>query len=122
MSTSISHRGSTRYIYYRCRSNAGGQPRCVGVNIGVFSLEQFVASVLADVDDPESEIPMSMREHWQKQDELERQKGVSQVIHRVVYTHSTGEVTIELKPEVSAEFSTNDAPIGSDQPDLGASN
>jgi site-specific DNA recombinase len=122
MSTSISHKGSTRYIYYRCRSNAGGQPRCVGVNIGVFSLEQFVASVLADVDDPESEIPMAMREHWQKQDERERQKEVSQVIHRVIYTHSTGEVTIELKPDVSPEFSSNDAPTGSDQPDLGALN
>ena len=53
------------------------------VPIPVFSLEQFVASVLANVDDPESEIPMAMREHWQKQDERERNKGVSQVIHRV---------------------------------------
>lgn len=65
---------------------------------------------------------MAMREHWQKQDERERQKGVSQIIHRVVYTHSTGEVTIELKPEVSAEFSSNEAPTGSNRPDIGASN
>ncbi len=56
MSTSISHRGPIRYIYYRCRSDSGGTPRCTGVNVGEYRLEQFVASVLADVDDPGSEL------------------------------------------------------------------
>jgi DNA invertase Pin-like site-specific DNA recombinase len=37
MSTSISHRGPVRYIYYRCRSDSGGKPRCPGVNVGVYT-------------------------------------------------------------------------------------
>jgi len=104
MSTSISHRGPIRYIYYRCRSDSGGTPRCAGVNIGVFRLEQFIASVLADVDDLESEIPIAMREQWDKLDERQRQKRLPQTIRRIVYTHSTGDVKIELNPEVVAEY------------------
>ena len=63
MSTSISHRGPVRYIYYRCRSDSGGKPRCPGVNVGAYWLEQFIASAIADVDDPKSEIPLVMREY-----------------------------------------------------------
>jgi hypothetical protein len=108
MSTSISHRGPIRYIYYRCRSDSGGTPRCTGVNVGVYRLEQFVASVLADVDDPGSELPIAMREHWDKLDERQRQKRLPQTIRRIVYTHSTGQVTIEINPEAVAEFEPNE--------------
>jgi site-specific DNA recombinase len=59
MSTNISHRGPVRYIYYRCRSDSGGKPRCPGVNVGAYWLEQFIASAIADVDDPKSEIPLT---------------------------------------------------------------
>jgi hypothetical protein len=104
MSTSVSYRGPVRYLYYRCRSNSGGQPRCSGVNIGVFRLEQLVASVLADIDDPSPDIPLAMREQWQNLHERERHKRLPQTIHRVIYSHSTGEITIEIKPEAIAEF------------------
>lgn len=108
MSTSMSHCGSIRYIYYRCRSNSGGQIRCTGVNIGVFKLEQFVSSVLADVDDPNSTIPIAIREQWHKLDVDQRQKRLPQTIRRIIYTHSTGEVTIEINAEeVIAENESN---------------
>ena len=108
MSTSISHRGPVRYIYYRCRSDSGGKPRCPGVNVGAYWLEQFVASILADVDDPNSEIPIAMRELWDKLAERQRQKRLPQTIRRIVYTHRTGEVTIEIEPEAVAEFEPNE--------------
>jgi site-specific DNA recombinase len=121
MSTSISHRGPKRYIYYRCRSDSGGTPRCTGVNIGVFRLEQLVASVLADVDDSKSELPIAMREQWDKLDERQRQKRLPQTIHRIVYTHCTGDVTIEINPEVIAEYDSNESKTEGENRDLGSS-
>ena len=97
MSTSLSHRGPRSYIYYRCGSDS------TGVNVGAYRLEQFVASVLAGVEHPESELPIEMREQWVKLDERQRQKRLPETIKRIVYTHSTGEVTIEINPEAIAE-------------------
>ena len=108
MSTSISHRGPVRYIYYRCRSDSGGKPRCPGVNVGAYWLEQFMASAIADIDDPKSAIPIAMREQWCQLDERQRQKRLPQTILRVIYTRSTGQVTIEIKPEAVAEFEPNE--------------
>lgn len=45
-----------------------------------------------------------MREQWCQLDERQRQKRLPQTILRVIYTHSTGQVTIEIKPEAVAEF------------------
>jgi site-specific DNA recombinase len=104
MSTSISHRGPVRYIYYRCRSDSDGMPRCTGVNVGAYRLEQFVASALADVEDPGSQLPIEMREQWGKLDERQRHKRLSETIKCIIYTHSTGQVTIEINPEAVAEF------------------
>ncbi len=108
MSTSISHRGSVRYIYYRCRSDRGGKPRCPGVNVEAYWLEQFISSAIADIDDPKSEIPIAMREQWCQLDERQRQKRLPQTILKVIYTHSTGQVAIEIKPEAVAEFEPNE--------------
>ncbi len=110
MSTSISHRGPIRYIYYRCRSDSGGKPRCPGVNVGAYWLEQFIASAIANIDDPKSEIPIAMREHWRQLDERQRQKRLPQTILRVVYTHSSDQVTIEINPDAVAEFEPNEHP------------
>ena len=115
------HRGSIRYLYYRCRSDSGGQPRYTGVNIGVFRLEQFVASVIADVDDLKSEIPIAVRQQWNKLDERERQRRLPQSIRRIVYTHSTGEVTIEINPDAVAKFATNEPKSDDENPVLGIS-
>ncbi|TWT80568.1 hypothetical protein CA13_20130 [Planctomycetes bacterium CA13] len=102
MSTSVSHRGPIRYLYYRCRAHAGGRPPCTGVNISVYELEQYVGSVLANVEDADSELPREFRKHWNQLDERQRQLGLAQVIHRVVYDHEPGEITIEMK-EIDVE-------------------
>ncbi len=108
MSTSISHRGPIRYIYYRCRSDSCGKPRGPGVNVGAYWLEQFIAGAIANIDDPKSEIPIGLREQWCQLDEHQRQKRLPQTILRVIYTHSTSQVTIEFKPEAVAEFEPNE--------------
>jgi hypothetical protein len=84
----------------------------------VYRLEQFIASAIADVDDPKSEIPLVMREYWVQLDERQRQKRLPQTIRRIVYTHSTGEVTIEINPEAIAEFASKEAQTGDGNPGL----
>ena len=121
MSTSISHRGTIRYIYYRCRSDSGGTSRCIGVNVGAYRLEQFVASALADVEDPGSDLPIELREQWVKLDERQRQKRLPKTIQRIVYIHSTGEATIEINPEAIAEFATNEVQSEDENPSIGIS-
>lgn len=74
MRTNISHRCPILYIYFRCRSDSSGAPRCTGVNVGAYRLEQIFVSALADVEDPGSELPIEMREQWGKLDERLRQK------------------------------------------------
>ncbi|WP_237607381.1 recombinase family protein [Roseimaritima sediminicola] len=96
MSTSVSQRGPVRYIYYRCRSTAGGRKPCSGVNVGAYELEQFVCDVLSDVDDTRSVIPMELRKHWNGLDELEQSTQLRDVIHRVVYSHAAGTISIVL--------------------------
>lgn len=108
MSTSVSHRGPIRYLYYRCRSHAGGRPPCTGVNIGVFELEQYVGSVLADVDDADSELPLELRNHFNQLDVRQRQLGLAQVIHRVVFDQETGEITITINEDGLAESFVSD--------------
>ncbi|XZE17423.1 recombinase family protein [Pirellulaceae bacterium SH449] len=122
MSTSISHHGPIRYIYYRCRSDSGGKPRCPGVNVGAYWLEQFIASAIVNRDDPKSEIPIAMREKWCQLNERQRQKRLPQTILRVVYTHSTGQVTIEIKPEAVAEFKPNETQTDDGNPGLETTN
>jgi site-specific DNA recombinase len=104
MTTSVSHRGTIRYISYRCRSNAGGRPPCPGAGIGQYNLERFVCDVLADVEDEESEIPLAFRKRWTDLDERLQQRRLPDVIERVVFNHDSGEVTIETIDELSEVF------------------
>jgi hypothetical protein len=65
----------------------------------VYELEQSVGSVLADVDDADSELPRELRKHWNQLDERQRQLGLSQVIDRVVFDRVTGEITITINED-----------------------
>lgn len=42
MTTSYSHHRNIRYLYYRCRSQAGGRPPCANVSVKRYDIEQFV--------------------------------------------------------------------------------
>ena len=104
MSTSVSQRGPVRYVYYRCRSTAGGRKPCPGVNVGAYELERFVCGVLADVDDAESVIPLELRRHWNGLDELEQSKALRGVLHRAAYSHAAGRIGIVVRDDWKAAF------------------
>jgi DNA invertase Pin-like site-specific DNA recombinase len=99
MSTSVSHRGPVRYVYYRCRSTAGGRKPCPGVNVGAYELERFVCGVLADVDDAESVIPLELRRRWNGLDELGQSRSLRGVIQRVVYSHAVRTISIVVRDD-----------------------
>jgi site-specific DNA recombinase len=97
MSTSVSHRGPIRYVYFRCRSHAGGRPPCPGVSISAFELEQFVCGMLVEAEDDQSEIIQELRNWWIGLGEMEQRAHLPKVIRRVLYHHQASELTIELK-------------------------
>lgn len=107
MSTSVSHRGPIRYIYYRCRSQAGGRPPCRGVNVAAYELERFVCGVLMDVDDAESEILRPVQEYWRQLDEREQQIELPKVVHGVIYRHEVGEIVVKLKDDLEEALATD---------------
>lgn len=92
MSTSVSQRGPIRYVYYRCRSTAGGRKPCPGVSVSVYEIERFLCGVPGDVDHAESVIPHEFRIYWGGLDELEQRGCLRRVIHRVTYDHAAGKI------------------------------
>lgn len=99
MSTSVSQRGSIRYPYYRCRSQSGGRPPCPGVNIGVFDLEQLICVLIADEDNPDSEIPLGLRIVWRKLDQRRQQACLAEVVQRVVYDQADESISLALRDD-----------------------
>src|SRR5690606_21744028 len=90
-----------RYVYYRCRSQAGGRPPCPGVNISVFELESCLSDVLADAANDRPEIPRELRQRWSQFAEFERWSQLPSVVQSVRYHCETGEITLELKDDLT---------------------
>lgn len=74
------------------------------MGIGQYSLERFICKVLADVEDEESEIPLTFKKQWRNLGERQQQKRLPDVIERVVFNHDSGEITIETIDEFSEVF------------------
>lgn len=109
MSISTSHRGSIRYIYYRCRSSAGGRPPCIGTNIGAHDLEKIVRDLLGDTHDADSEIPIEQRRWWNELPESEQKHLLPNVINEVVYDSKLGEATIDLRDDFANLIGMNNS-------------
>ncbi len=97
MSISVSHRGMFRYVYYRCRSQAGGLPPCPGVNVQVYEIEQFLCNLLANRDVAEPSIPAELSVVWNRLKKHSREKSLRKVIRRVVYHPAAERISLELK-------------------------
>ena len=102
MSTSVSHRGSVRYYYYRCRSNSGGRPPCPGVNLSVDQLESVVCEILADENAGYPELPQAFHDQWRQMDQRDQQLRLKHVVDRVIYHNENEQVTIRLRDDFSA--------------------
>tara|TARA_R110002049_G_scaffold288423_1_gene470924 strand:- start:106963 stop:108156 length:1194 start_codon:yes stop_codon:yes gene_type:complete len=108
MTTSVSHKGTIRYLSYRCRSSAGGKPPCPKVGIGQHRLERFVCDALADPDDAEFGLSASFQRQWRELPESKQQRHLPDVIAKVVFDYASGEVAIMAQENVEEFF---DAPL-----------
>ena len=99
MSTSVSQRGSTRYLYYRCRSKSQERPPCSGVNIQAYELEGFVLERQGHVEDTLSIIPLEFRVRWRALSAFEQSNKLREVVMQVIYDQSGNQIVINLRDD-----------------------
>src|SRR6056297_3742967 len=106
MSTSISHNGSIRYPYYRCRSTAGGPPPCVGVNLHCGEIETLVATILAEPNAVSPPEMTDIADRWNRLDTRSKRNLLPQLLDRVVWDHAAREITLEIKDDAVERLDT----------------
>ena len=104
MSTSVSQRGSIRYLYYRCRSKSQGRPPCRGVNVHAYELERFVLERLEHVEDKSSIVPLEFRVRWRALSEFEQSNKLREVVMQVIYDQSGNQIVIKLRDDLFTIF------------------
>jgi len=104
MSTSVSIRGNIGYLYYRCRSYAGGRPPCRGVNMSAYEFQQLVASVLLETD--HSDLSSSgFRDYWKSLSEGQQKQQLVNLVERIILNFDANELTIQFKDGLDAIIS-----------------
>jgi DNA invertase Pin-like site-specific DNA recombinase len=104
MSTSVSIRGNIGYLYYRCRSYAGGRPPCRGVNMSAYEFQQLVASVLLETDHPDLS-SSGFRGYWKSLSEVQQKQQLMNLVERVILNFDANELTIQFKDGLDAIIS-----------------
>lgn len=116
MSTSVSIRGHIRYRYYRCRSHAGGRPPCRGVNIAAFEAGSLVKTVLAELEEPDSN-HSGFTAFWRGLTDQQRKEMLGELIERISFSYSTKELTIQFKAELDLIISQRSPPEPKEEQD-----
>lgn len=96
MSTAISHRGSIRYLYYRCRSTAGGRPPCPGVNVQCYEIDTLICGLLNQPTKDFSEPVRPIATAWGRLTEDAKRIVLPKILLQAVLQMSTGEITLAL--------------------------
>lgn len=101
MSPSISGYRVFRYLYYRCRSTAGGRPPCVGVCLPAGEIERFVLARINEENweelSPEQEQELKrFYEIWQNLDERTQTKHLAEVVQEVVFAPDEKTLAVTL--------------------------
>lgn len=113
MSPSISGHKNFRYRYYRCRSDAGGQPACKGVSIPAQEIETFVARALGDAefhqsqgdaDGPPDERFAEFLRIWPQLPHHVQSQALPRLVREVVYDPKHSTITVNLDADAIAEF------------------
>ena len=97
------------YRYYRCRSTAGGQPPCRGIQYPAFEVEAAVCRLLADEETwrqivahrPFLETRVSaLRTAWQALDDAEQLRMLTRLIHCAQLDGKRETLTVEFSPDL----------------------
>ena len=101
MSTTMSHNGSIRYPYYRCRSSAGGRLPCIGVNVHSYEIESLLRKVLGQPLASDPEDVLAIAASWNRLDEASQRRLLPQILSRAIWHHKNREITLDLIDEAS---------------------
>lgn len=113
LSPSISGYKQLRYRYYRCRSDAGGQPACTGVSLPAYEIETYVIRTIGDVNSPQTlagnDDESANQYHqfsqiWQQLSPNEQLKLIPQLVQEVVFDQEQSTISVTLDPDAVKEF------------------
>lgn len=108
LSPSISGYKNIRYRYYRCRSDAGGTPKCQGVSLPAHEIETFVMRAVGDAefhpsptgtDNIDESVLQNFLRLWKNLSPQEQSKALPQLVHEVVYDLKRSRITMTLNPD-----------------------
>lgn len=100
MTSSYSQRGPVRYVYYRCRSQAGGRPPCANVSVGQYQLEQFIVDMLEESERDDPDFMTGLHDVWRRLNRNEKRQLLPRLLTRVVFNPDLGTVEIQCDEEV----------------------
>lgn len=104
MSTSVLHHRQVRYLYYRCRSHAGGRPPCKAVSVSAFQLEQMVCDRISALRPEQFRAPSrrqmiaDFQALWAELDKSHQPSCLREVVERVEFDAAKGNLRITLRP------------------------
>ena len=110
---SISGYKNLRYRYYRCRSDAGGTPKCQGVSLPAHEIETFVMRAVGDAefhpsltgtDNNDESVRQSFLGLWQKLSPQDQLKALPRLVRAVVYDPKRSRITMTLDPDVVVQM------------------
>lgn len=113
MTTSYSHHRNIRYLYYRCRSQAGGRPPCANVSVKRFDIEQFVIDTLGEPQSDDPDFMDELRAVWTQLNQDQQRRLLPELLTRVVFNPDLGTVEIECN-EDEVQALINDSSASSD--------
>lgn len=113
LSPSVSGYKQLRYRYYRCRSDAGGQPACKGVSLPAHEIETFVIQTAGDVNSPQALAGKDdesvkrfgqFAQIWQQLSPNEQRKLIPQLVQEVAFDSEQSTISVTLNAEAVEEF------------------
>lgn len=113
LSPSVSGYKQLRYRYYRCRSDAGGQPACKGVSLPAHEIETYVIQTVGDVDNSQTlaeqgdewvERYKQFAQIWQQLAPNEQRKLIPQLVHEVVFEPVQSTIAVTIHSETITNF------------------
>lgn len=129
LSPSISGYKNLRYRYYRCRSDAGGTPKCQGVSLPAHEIETFVVRTVGDAefqpsptatgDNDESERKSFLR-LWRNLSPQDQSKALPRLVREVVYDPKRSRITMTLDPDAVEQMvqAASSPPSGGHSPTI----
>ncbi|MGB7345140.1 MAG: recombinase family protein [Pirellulaceae bacterium] len=99
MTSSYSRRGNIRYVYYRCRSQAGGRPPCANVNVRAYDLERFVCQTLSEPAKGDLDFLGGFSDYWNELSEMEQLKLLSSLVTKVVFDPVAETIDMEFNQD-----------------------